>query len=61
MNSFSWKKMLWKGIKSFICFAVAILIDKFIIAYPEWAQLTVGGVLIMFINWLKIQWSIKFL
>ena len=55
MTKFSFKKMLVKGLKYFVIFLLPFLVDKFIISYPEFAQLTIGGLLVMIMNWLKIK------
>jgi hypothetical protein len=56
---FSFKKNLGKGIKYSVIFLLPFLVDKFIIAYPEWAQLTIGGLLVMLVNWLKVQVGLR--
>lgn len=50
---FSYKKMALKGVKYFILFLLPVLVDNFIIKYPEIAQLTIGSLLVMLVNWLK--------
>ena len=52
---YSFKKSLGKGVKYLIIFVLPIAADKLIMSYPEWAQLTLGGVLVMGINWLKFS------
>lgn len=54
MYQYSIKKGLMKGIKYFVLFLIPVLIDQFVVSYPEIAQITVGGILVMFTNWLKI-------
>lgn len=55
MEQYSLAKTFGKGIKYFIIFALPIMADKLIVAYPDWAQLTVGGLLVMLVNWLKVS------
>lgn len=51
---FSLKKMVLKGMKVFVVFLLPFLVDKFLVNYPEVAQLSVGAVLYMLLNWLKV-------
>ena len=53
IHDFSWKQMFVKGCKYIVIFGLPKLVDIFIVAYPEWAQLTVGGALVMLVNLLK--------
>lgn len=55
MIKYSFKQGLLKGIKYLLIFLIPVLVDKFIIAYPEIAQLTVGGILVMLVNFIKIK------
>jgi len=50
---YDYKKSIVKGLRVFVIFALPVLVDKFIISYPEFFQLTLGGVLIMGVNYLK--------
>jgi len=51
---YSIKKGLVKGIKYFVIFLIPVLIDKLAIDFaPVW-QLTVGGVIVIGYNYLKI-------
>ena len=52
---FSIRKMFLKGLKYFVLFGLPIIVDKLIISYPKIAQLTLGGVLVMIVNWLKVK------
>ena len=54
-------KGLKKGVQVLILFLIPALVDDFVVAYPEIAQLTVGGLLVMGVNYLKIRFSLKFL
>jgi len=53
--NYSFKKTLLKGIKYFVIFLLPVLVDKLIVAYPAIAQLTLGGILVMIVNWLKVR------
>lgn len=52
-KAFSYKLMLLKGIKYFVLFLLPVLVDKFLIEFPWIAQMTIGGVLVMILNFLK--------
>lgn len=52
---FDYKIMIKKGIKAFILFSLPILVDKFIIDYPELAQISLGSCLSMLANYVKIK------
>jgi len=54
---YSFKKGLVKLLKYIIIFALPVLADKLIISYPEIAQLTAGGILVMIVNYLKVKAS----
>jgi hypothetical protein len=56
---YSFTKTLVKGVKYVVLFALPILVNQFIVAYPQWAQLTLGGVLVMIVNWLKNYWEVR--
>jgi hypothetical protein len=45
---------LKKGVEYFVIFLLPILVDKFIYSYPQLAQLSVGALLVMVVNFLKI-------
>ena len=57
MKTYSLKTGLLKGLKYFALFLLPVLVDKFVISYPEVAQLTVGGLLVVASNWLKIKFT----
>jgi len=44
---------LKKMIKYFVIFVLPVLVDKFIIAYPWIAQMTIGALLVGLVDWLK--------
>ena len=58
MGNYSYSKTIKKGLRVFVLFLLPILVDKFIIAYPELAQLTIGGILVMGVNYLKHRMKI---
>ena len=58
-NSFSYSQMFWKGMKYFVVFLLPVLVDKFIYAYPDIAQLTVGAILVLILNFLKNKVGLK--
>ena len=57
--TYNWKKTIWKGIKYFVIFLLPVLVDKFIISCPAIAQLTIGGILVMAVNFLKVKVGVK--
>ena len=61
MNNYSFKKTILKGIKYFVIFAIPFLVDQFIVVYPQWAQLTLGSILVMIANAGKNWAGIKYL
>lgn len=52
---YSVKKTILKGIKYIIIFSLPFLVDRFIVNYPQYAQITIGGLLVMLVNYLKIK------
>lgn len=58
---FSYKVMVVKGVKYVLLFLVPALIDQFLIAYPAIAQLSLGGLLVMLANFLKVRVGLKLL
>lgn len=60
MNDYSFKKTIGKGIKYFLIFLFPILVDRLVISYPDIAQLTVGALLVMLVNWLKVRVGLRF-
>ena len=51
-NSYSFKKGLIKGIVSVVVFSIPVLINEF----PQWANLSLGGVLVIAVNFLKTKY-----
>jgi hypothetical protein len=50
---FDIKITLKKAVRYFVLFLLPVLIDKFIVQYPEIAQLTVGALLVIAYDILK--------
>ena len=59
MNTYSYRQTILKGIKYFVIFAIPLLVNSFVYQFPEIAQLTVGGLLVMLVNLLKVKFSFK--
>lgn len=55
MENYSFTKTLGKGLKYLIIFALPMAVDQLLVAYPDWMQLTLGGLLVMAVNWLKVS------
>ena len=58
---FSYKKMVLKGVRVLVLFAVPLAINEFVVQYPEWAQLSLGTLLVMGANYLKVAVGVKYL
>ena len=56
---YSIKKGLTKVVKYSLIFLLPILVDRFIVSYPELAQLSVGGILVGIVNLLKIKYGVR--
>lgn len=52
---YSWKRGLKKAIIYTIIFLLPVLVDQFIIKFPDIAQTTIGGLLVMLVNFIKIK------
>lgn len=48
---YKFSKGLVKGIVSAIIFAIPV----FITAFPEWANLSIGGALVLLVNFIKVK------
>ena len=59
MTEFSWKQNIGKGIKYLVIFVIPVLVDKFVVVYPEWSQLTIGALLVMLVNVAKVKWGVR--
>ena len=51
---YNFLKGLKKGVISAVIFAVPIVLTSF----PAWADITVGGILMILVNWLKIRYKL---
>lgn len=58
---FSFKLMALKGLKYVVIFGLPMLVDKFIVSYPEYAQLSIAGALVMLVNYLKLKVGVRYL
>jgi len=56
---YDYKKTIKKAVKYLVLVLLPILVDRFIVSYPEIAQLTVGGLLIAGIDYLKHKVGVK--
>ena len=56
---FSYKITLLKGIKYLVVFALPFLVDSFILAMPDIANLTIGACLLMLVNVLKAKYGVR--
>jgi len=56
---FSYKTMVLKGLKYVVLFGIPFAVDQFIFAFPEITQLSVGGLLVMVANYLKVRMGFK--
>jgi hypothetical protein len=44
-----------KGLKKAVVAVVLFGVPLFITQFPEWANLTIGGVLVLAANWIKVK------
>ena len=54
-TQYSFLTTLKKGVKYFVIFLLPFLVDKFVVSYPELAQLSIGTLLVMLSNFLKVK------
>lgn len=59
-RSFSLRKALLKSLKVFVLFLFPVLVDRFVLEFPDLAQLTAGGLLYLLVNWLKVRWGLTY-
>lgn len=52
---YSLGKGIVKSLKAVVLFAVPVIINAFTLQYPEYASLTVGGLLVLIWNFLKVK------
>jgi hypothetical protein len=57
--NYSIKKGLAKIVKYFVIFVLPFLVDRFIIEFPEIAQISAGAGLVFIANWLKIKVGVR--
>lgn len=58
-KEYSFKITLLKGLKYFVIFIIPFLVDRFIISYPELAQITLGSALVMLSNYAKVKVGVR--
>ena len=56
---YSFLKTFIKGIKAPIIIFIGSALTGFFGIYPQWAGLTLGGLLTMFYDWLKHKWGFR--
>lgn len=56
---YSIKKGFLKALTTVVLFALPIAVDQFVVSYPEYAQLTLGGLLVMGMNYIKVALGAK--
>ena len=56
---YSLKHGLIKALKYVVIFILPVLFDRFVISYPEIAQLSVAGILVLSLNYLKVKVGVK--
>ncbi len=56
---FDFKQMFLKSLKYGILFGLPMIVDQFIISYPAYAQLTIGTLLTMLANLLKVRYGLR--
>lgn len=56
---YSIKRGFLKALINVVLFALPILVDQFVVSFPEYAQLTVGGILVMAVNYAKVGLGAK--
>lgn len=59
MPKYNWKITAQKGLKYLILFGIPALINWVIVEYPQYMQLTLGGVLVMLANYLKVRIGLR--
>ena len=59
MENYSYLKLFIKGIQSPIIIFIGIALTGFFGLYPQWAGLTVGGLLTILYDWLKNRLDVR--
>ena len=57
--NYSLKIGVVKILKYFLIFLIPILVDRFIVAYPQIAQLSIGALLVGVVNYIKVVYAPK--
>ena len=57
--NYSLKKGVGKIVKYFLIFLLPVLVDMFIVQYPQIAQLSVGAILVGIVNFAKVKGGVK--
>lgn len=57
--NYDFKQTILKGVKYLVLFGLPVLIDKFVVSYPEYAQLSVGVILVMAANYAKVKVGVR--
>lgn len=57
--NYSYKKTFYKAFSNLILFVIPVLIDVFVVKYPEYAQLTLGAALVALKDYLKHKVGLK--
>ena len=58
-NKYSFKIGLIKGLKYFAIFALPLIVTGFTENFPDIANLTIGGLLVMIVNYIKLKFDDK--
>jgi len=56
---YSFKEGFVKAIKYIVLFGLPVLVDQFVVTFPQYAQLTVGGILVLLVNLLKVKYGVR--
>lgn len=59
MTYFSWKKSVMKGVKYCVLYGLPLLVGKLAEFHPEWMSLSVGTILTMLVNVLKVRYGVR--
>ena len=58
---YSYKKTGLKMLKVLVLFIIPVLVNQFVVQYPEIAQLTVGSLLYGLSNLLREKYAVKYI
>lgn len=56
-SRFDWRKMATKGAKYFVIFGLSAAATQFL--KSPLAGITLGSLVVMVLNWLKVYWGVK--